>query len=123
MKRYALVLLLLTLVGCQHAPPNLTPQAVVAFHGTQVIHDLDRIRDAADAAHKTTPPLIDAATELKIVNWHQSAIVIVHSAPAGWQASVGASLEQLEKQLSDKDKQVVGPYIAVAKAILAEVAK
>src|SRR3954464_12339020 len=90
--------------ACAKAPPNLTPQAVAAFHGTQVIQDLGRIRDAADAAHKTVPPLLDAATTLKIVNWHQSAITVVHAAPAGWKTTVLASLDELDKSLSPHDK-------------------
>jgi hypothetical protein len=108
-------------LGCQHAPPNLSPQAVAAFHGTQVIHDLDRIRDAADAAHHTTPPLLDAATTLKIVTWHQSAITVVHAAPSGWKATVLSSLDQLNTNLTDKDRQVIAPYVALARGVLQEV--
>ncbi len=111
----------LALPSCAKTPPNLTPQAVVAFHGTQVIHYLDRVRDAANDAHKTTPPLLDAKTTLTIVQWHEATIKVVHEAAAGWQAATLKALDELPKQLSAHDQQVVAPYIAAAKVILQQV--
>lgn len=122
MKHLSTILLVVLLAsGCGKTPPNLTPAAVAAFHGTQVIQYLDRVRDAANDAHKTVPPLLDAQVTLKIVNWHQSAITVVHATPAGWQATVTASLDELMKGLNAHDQQVVAPYIAAAKLVIHEV--
>lgn len=106
--------------SCAKAPPNITPQAVIAFHGSQVIHVLDEIRDAADKAHHTTPPLIDARTQLKIVGWHQDAITIVRATPNGWKATVLDGLVTLKANLSAHDWQVIAPYVALAEILLKE---
>lgn len=116
-----LLLALLCSPACAHTPPNLTPQAVVAFRGTQVIGYLDKVRDAADAAHHTTPPLLSAKTTLQIVNWHQAAITVVHDAKDGWQAAVLSGLAGLKAQLTADEQQTVGPYIDAARIILASV--
>src|SRR5262245_49154609 len=41
------IALALGAASCVKAPPNLTPAATRAFYGTQVIHDLDRLREVA----------------------------------------------------------------------------
>lgn len=107
--------------ACAKTPPNITPEAVVAFHGAQVTHYLDRVRDAANDAHHTTPPLLDAVITLKIVDWHQGAIVVVHEAKKGWQAVVIKSLDVLSADLSPHDREVVAPYFAAAKLVINEV--
>lgn len=116
MKKILLLALLLT-PACAHTPPNLSPQAVIAFHGTQVIGYLDKVRDAADAAHKTSPPLLDAPTTLKIVSWHRDAIIVVHAAKDGWLTATATGLNALNAELSPQAKQVLAPYIAAAQAI------
>lgn len=125
MKRLLLGLLLTSaLIGganaasCAKAPPNLTPEATRAFYGTQVIHDLDRLREVAVAAHATTPPLLSAEDTLAITQWHQSAIAVVHAAPAGWKSEVNASLTEALKRISPSARQVVAPYVAIVRALL-----
>ena len=106
---------------CVKAPPSLSPEATRAFYGTQVIHDLDRLRDVAVAAHETTPPLLSAQETLAVVKWHQAAIVTVHAAPAGWRSEITVGLDQAAQQLSPKAKQTVAPYIAIVKSLLREI--
>ncbi len=120
---FALVLVLTLTSGCASLtpPPTLTPEAVIAFHALEVIHDLDRIRDVAVAAHQTSPPLLDAATTLQIVTWHEGAITVAHSATQGWKAAVATSLNALNANLPAHAKQVIGPYVEVAYTILREV--
>jgi len=116
--RAALVLMLALTVGCAKAPPTLTPEATRAFYGTQVIHDLDRLREVAVAAHATTPPLVSAEDTLEIVKWHESAIVTVHAGAAGWKAAVATGLDQALGRISAAARQLVAPYVAIVKALL-----
>src|SRR5262249_29716058 len=111
----------LTLVGCGPSlkpPPNISTDAVHAWYGTQVIKNLDRVRDAVDDAHKTTPPLISAEDELKIVNWHRSALAIVHAATSGWQQALDASITELQKNIPAKTWQLIAPYIATVQTVI-----
>jgi len=107
--------------SCAKAPPNLTPQAVIAFHSTQVIKALDVVMETAHAAHGTTPPLISAQTDLKIIAWHQQAIVIARDAPSGWRQLVTDGLVTLKANLSPQDWQVIAPYVALAQTLLKEI--
>ena len=125
MKLITAFVLALSLIGsgCAKAPPNLTPQAVVAFHATQAITVLDHVRDAADNAHKTTPPLISAQVNLKVATWHESAVTIAHEAKHGWQKAVIVGLDGLQHDLVPSDWAIVAPYVALAKTILTEVSQ
>jgi len=116
--RLSVFIVLALCVGCAKAPPNLTPEPTRAFYGTQVIHDLDRLREVAVSAHATTPPLVSAEDTLEIVKWHESAIVTVHAGGAGWKAAVGAGLDQALTRISPAARQLVAPYVAIVKALL-----
>ncbi len=119
---YALMVLSAVLSsGCAKAPPNLTPQAVHAFYRTQVIKDLDRLRDVAVSAHATVPPLLSAQETLAIVQWHRAAIVTIHNAPAGWKATVLTGLDETLANLSPKARETVSPYVGLVRAILQEI--
>lgn len=120
LKRTMLVLLLV-LAACAKAPPNLTPEATRAFYGTQVIHDLDRLREVAVAAHATVPPLLSAEETLVVVKWHQAAITTVHAAPAGWPSGVSVGLDQAVQQLSPKARETIAPYVGIVKTLLREI--
>lgn len=110
---------LLLFVACTgNKPPNLSPEATRAWYGTEILHDLDRVRDAAHDAHLTNPPLIDAATDLKIVTWHQQAIAIVHDAKTGWQAALQTTLTALQRDLPAATWRLISPYIALVQNIL-----
>lgn len=121
MMKALLLILCLSFVACaSHIPPNLNPEATRAWYGTEILKNLDRVRDAANDAHNTTPPLVDAPTTLKIVEWHQSAIKIVHDAAVGWREALAASLAALQKNLPAATWQLIQPYVALVQNILKE---
>lgn len=107
--------------NCTPPPPNLSPQATTAFYGTRVIQTLDVVRDLVVSANKQTPPVVATADMLKIVTWHRSALVIVHTAPAGWKAAVQAGLAETVKDLPPPEQALLAPYVALVNTVLAEV--
>jgi len=108
--------------GCtNNPPPNLSPAATTAFQNTQIQKALDLIRDVAQDANATTPPVLSTNTARQVTLWHQSAITVVHARGAGWQSAVFTSLDELATHLSAADKPRLVPYIALAKTLLAEV--
>src|SRR5689334_5147863 len=95
MKRWLVVLAMALAVSCTSAtkaPPNLTPQATTAWYGTQVIKVIDLLRDTAVDANHVTPPLLSTDSTRRLVNWHRSALDVVHQAPAGWPNAVSTGL-------------------------------
>lgn len=124
MKRVLLILLLTGAVGCKAlaptAPPNLTPQVTAKFYATYAIKDLDVIRDFANDANKTTPPIISKATLLTIVDWHESVVNVIHATPDGWKAAVLAGLDEIKTKLSPTDYAHIKPYIDGARVAVTE---
>lgn len=121
MKLFLLVLCLSLSACASHVPPNLNPEATRAWYGTQIIKALDHVRDAVDDAHHTTPPLVDAGTDLKVVQWHQTAVTIVHEAKVGWRNALDASLTGLQANLPPDIWTLIDPYVRLAQSILREV--
>lgn len=128
-RRVALVVMLAAVVlsgsgfsGCAPPPPNLSPAANQAFYKTRAQKALDVIRDTAQDANATTPPIVSTATARKITIWHESAIKIMHDSGAGWQPAVQTGLDELLKDVTPAEKQLLTPYVALAKTILQEVA-
>jgi hypothetical protein len=111
---------ILTMEGCKHIPPNLNPQATAAWYGTQVIRNLDLLRDIAQDGSATTPPVISIVTARKVTLYHESAIKTIHSIPLGWQSIVSSGLDELAKDLPKAEAQQLGPYIALAKTVIQE---
>lgn len=109
---------ILTSAGCAKAPPNLTPQAVTRFHHTQVVRYLDAVRDAANDAHHTNPPLLDAQWTLKVVNWHTAAVKIVKAAGAGWKEALYAGMGELLKDAPADAQNLLMPYLTSAKLVI-----
>jgi hypothetical protein len=121
-RRLSLALALaLTLAACASAPASLSPAGVSAFNNTRVIKGLDLIRDTAVDAHAQIPPLLSTDTTRKVVTFHASAITIVHATGHGWAPIVLAGLDALVKDVPPGEKQLLAPYVALAKTIIAEV--
>jgi hypothetical protein len=93
------LLLVLTTVGCTDGctktPPELTPDAAIAFQSTRVVQALDVVRDAAIAANETVPPMVSTDNTRTVVAWHRSAVVVIQAVPSGWKATVRASIYTL----------------------------
>ena len=103
------------------APPNLTPQATVAFYGTYAIKDLDHVRDFVSDGHNLTPPMFSAKTTLAVVTWHESAIRAIHAAPQGWKVAVLKSIDELQNDIPPAEYAKLRPYLAFAKVEITEV--
>ena len=118
------------------APPlGLSPAAATAFTQTRAIQALDLVRDAAISANEQTAvgcvpaeeiecaSLLSTATTRRIVQYHKSAITLVHEAPAGWRSSVLAGLDEALANLPPAERRYVEPYSALIRAILQEAAE
>ena len=104
--------------GCKHSPPNLNPQARVAWYGIQTIHNLDRIRDIAIDANRQSPPLISERDTRKIVDWHTSAVKTIQASPGGWRATVEVGLNELVRDLPPDVRALISPYVQFAIGVM-----
>ena len=121
MKRLLIVAFVFTGACAGTPPPALTPIATAQFSATQVIKDIDVVRDFAIAANAQTPPLITTAGTRIIVSFHESVVAIINASPAGWKATVIAALGQLKSNLSATDWAIVSPYVALLQTVIAGV--
>lgn len=128
MFRYRLIgttLALSMTLGCggaltPKAPPNLTPQVTAKFYATYIIKDLDIIRDFADDANKTVPPVVSNATLKVVVTWHEALVTVIHASPDGWRTAVDAGLTQLEGLLPPADAAKFKAYIDATRVLVRE---
>ena len=125
LRTFVLLALLISVASCGPAykPPTLSPAASVAWDGTKVIRALDVIRDLTIDGEKQTPKVFSTEMTRKVVVWHTAAITTVHAAPAGWSQTVQTGLEELQKLLTPTEQQQIGPYLALARTVLKEVAR
>lgn len=127
---------LVGLMGCQPAPPNLTPDAQAAFQASRVITVLDVVRDAAISANALAPATFSTGDTRNVVVWHQTAVKVIQAAPGGWKATVRQSLYQLTclpaaldvptivpcvSPLSASAVTKITPYASLALVVIAEV--
>lgn len=127
MRRTFLALaLLVTFSGCgatpltPKAPPNLTPQVAAKFYATYIIKDLDILRDFADDANKTVPPVVSNATLKVVVDWHERVVNVIHASPDGWRAAVNAGLNELQGLLPPADAAKFQAYIDATRVLVKE---
>jgi hypothetical protein len=119
-KRITILLALLVMVGCAKAPPDLTPQATLAFQATRVVKALDLVMDTAIAAEAQTPKVISTANTRTVVEFHQAAVRTIHAVPGGWKPTVTAALNELPAKLG-ADYAKIAPYVNLVKALLVEI--
>lgn len=127
-RRLSLVLALTALLtstifaeACTHAPPALSPTATLAFTNHQIQNDLDRLRDTAVVANAQVPPLVSSEATRKVVAYHEAAIKTIHATRSGWQATLLTGLDELATALSPPERQILAPYVALVRTVLAEV--
>lgn len=108
-------------VGCNHAPPTLSPVAQTAFTNTRVIKALDLLRDTAISANAQTPPVLSTATTRKIVTAHEATLKIINAAGSGWQSAVTQALNELvkDKALLPAELAVITPYVSMIQTLIA----
>ena len=137
MRRLILILVLaINLVGCQPPPPDLTPDAKLAFQATRVVAVLDVLRDGAIAANEQVPPLMTTNDTRNVVLWHKTAVQTIRAVPSGWKPAVMAGLYALTcdarvlvptapqpctPQLAAPAVKQLTPYVGLVVVILAEV--
>jgi hypothetical protein len=102
------------------APSGLSQADVARFYGTQIIKDLDLIRDFADDGSKTTPPLVSGKTDAIVAKWHKALVTDIHAAPGGWKALTLTGLDQLKTLVPPNDYARFAPYVALARTLVKE---
>lgn len=110
----------LVAVSCAHPSPNLSPVGVRAFYATRAVNVLDVVRDTAIAAEAATPKLLSTSSTRAVVEWHRAAVAAAGATPSGWEATVLASLDGVERNLEPPERAVLAPYFALVRAILQE---
>ncbi len=120
-----LVVLLSTLsaASCAKAPPNLTPQATVAFKGTQAVKALDILRDTAVSANAQNPPLLSEDITRKVVLYHQATVKTIQSSTAGWQSAALTGLTALLDSVPPAQRAVLEPYTVLIRTVIQEVTR
>lgn len=115
---FVLVSWLVLLGACAglHPPPNLTQKASAAWTATQAIHTVDMVRDIAIAANDQM--LFSTASTRAVVLWHRDAIDVIHTAPSGWQDTVGVGLRDLDRRLSAAERARLAPYLKLVTDLL-----
>jgi hypothetical protein len=116
------LVLAIGLTSCAKTPPNLTPQATVAFKATQVVKALDLLRDTAITANEQKPPVLTEDQTRKVVQYHQMALKVIQVSPVGWQQTVLVGLDELSVQLGAGRPTLV-PYMQLIKTVLIEVTR
>lgn len=117
--RIGLLLISISFAACASAPTGLSPKGVEAFNKTQIIKSLDTLRDIAIDGEKTEPKLISTDTTRKIVLYHRSALLIIDA--QGAKAITLVSLDEVVKNLPEKEKNTLGPYIDLVKIVIKQV--
>ena len=123
MRTLSLLLLCLCLVlpSCAKAPATLGPQGISDFNTIQIGHDLDLIRDVAQEASRTTPPVLSHDVAVKVTIWHKAAVQTLATRSTGWKATIQTGLDQLMTTLTQKDKDLLAPYVLLVKTVLASI--
>lgn len=121
MKLIAALFVAVALVSCAKAPPNLTPIAAQNWKQHEVQKDLDLVRDLAHDANAQVPPIVSENATRIITRWHETAITLVHNAPAGWKQTLLASLNDLKKNIPIDEYRVIERYVQLAIVAVQEI--
>jgi hypothetical protein len=121
MRALSLVVLCLCLVlpSCAKTPASLGPAGITDFQTLQIGHDLDLIRDIAQEASKTSPPVLSRDIAVKVTLWHKAAVQTLASRPQGWKATIQTGLDGVLSTLTEKDRAVLLPYVTLLRTVLA----
>lgn len=121
-----LALALTCSTGCFTTPPQTQPDlsqlsatGLADFKKTQIVKELDLLRDTAINANKVGTSLLSDQTTRVVVDFHTSAILVIQASKDGWSAAVAQSLDETLKNIkSDAERALLQPYFDVAKTLL-----
>ncbi len=123
MKLTIIALLAVLATGCAgNKPPNLTPQASLAYDSGRIVEALDTTRDVAIIANSFGQAPFSTAITRRIVTAHRSALVLIETRGAGWQAQVNAILDEVLKNTTGEANARLAPYVELSKALINRVA-
>jgi hypothetical protein len=121
--RFPIIALILTVLfssACaRNRPPNLSPDATKAYTSGQVVNALDDVRDTATAFNSFNQrPFADVAVTRRVVQAHQSALVVIDARGQNWQAQAKNLLVELLKNLPEDASVKLRPYAALATVLI-----
>jgi hypothetical protein len=105
--------------GCEKAPLTLSPAGVTAFQNHQIAQTLDLVRDIAQDASKTSPPLLSRDIALQVTNWHTAALKTLDARGPNWKNEIQVGLDEVVKNLPAKNQDLLRPYVSLVKTVLA----
>lgn len=117
--RIVIVTMTVMLAACRPTPPTLGPQGKIDFQTLQLGKDMDLIRDFAQEASKTTPPVLSREVAVKVTLWHKAAVTALAARTPDWKQTVSESLDALIQPLAQKDKDLLLPYVTLIRSVLA----
>ncbi len=112
--------LLVPLYACGPvAPPNLTPQAQVAWQNMQIEKDLDLARDLVHDGNAAG--VFSNPTTRVITQWHKAAILALHTRGEGWVDQIRDATKALttaSSTIPKNEQSLLLPYLTtVLKAL------
>jgi hypothetical protein len=105
--------------GCAKAPPTLGPSGITAFQNHQIADALDLVRNVAQDASKTSPPLLSRDIALQVTNWHTAALKTLDARGPNWKNEIQVGLDEVLKNLPAKNQDLLRPYVSLVKTVLA----
>ena len=123
MRRLAIVFLLF-FAACTKAPPQLPPEAVVAYKANEAIVAIGTIQHVAIELNKVLvcdPAchglLSDKNTGI-VVDAVRKVLLTIQQAPNGWKATALVGLDQIDALLDETGRAKLKAYTAAARATI-----
>jgi hypothetical protein len=118
----ALILTVLFSTACsRNRPPNLTPDATMAFDNGRIVNAADDVRDVGIIANSFNQVPFSTPITRRIVQAHSSLLVIIETRATGWQTQAQAVLTELLKNITGEANARLTPYVELTKALLARI--
>lgn len=128
-KRTSVILVLLMLVACHPAPPNLDPATTRMWQADQVQVILGELQHTAisfntvkvcpdPAAPAVCHPVLSDKNTGLVVDTVMAALRVLKQAPEGWNATGLAALNQVAEALDEAGRTQLASYIQAARVAL-----
>lgn len=114
-----LLIAALALTGCGKRQPNLSPDATKAYTRSQIVNAIDDVRDTATSFHDFEQrPFEDVALTRRVVQAHQSALVVIEQRGKDWQVQAKNIFVELLKNLTPAAADKLRPYLALSAVLI-----